>query len=489
MKINKLLTPYNFTDKNDTGRIKYIVIHYVGALGDAEANCKYYAGKYIGASAHYYVGFDGAVWQSVEDEDIAWHCGAKSYVHPDARNSNSIGIELCVRKGNTKKLGAEDKDWYFEEATVQAAAELTKALMTKYGIQADHVIRHYDITGKICPNPYVFNAGEDTWGRFKALLSSNTGEAQEGTKITGKAKATAKQMLDYLLQVYPEALETVKALPELYLLEGAAENIRGDIAFAQSLLETGNFKFTDTAVTPDQNNFCGMGVTAKGEKGNSFPSPEVGIRAQIQHLKAYANKAALKGECVDPRFQYVERSCAPYVEWLGQKENPKGKGWASGEEYGKKILSILSKIMSTNSEPEPDVKNEIEEIQGSIEIIYKGSDGLNVRSSPCMGDNVDQVIHNGLYIVTGISRDRKWYRLRSGLYISSNPEYVRFISGWKVKVTAGALNVRPLPGMEKAPVSCIKDQGVYTIVRNINGWGMLYSGAGYIKLSYTRLVS
>ena len=65
-KIEKLLTPYNFTNKDNAGRIKYIVIHYVGALGGAEANCKYYASKYLGASAHYFVGFNGEVWQSVE---------------------------------------------------------------------------------------------------------------------------------------------------------------------------------------------------------------------------------------------------------------------------------------------------------------------------------------------------------------------------------------------------------------------------------------
>ena len=116
MQINKLLTPYNFTDANNVGRIKYIVIHYVGALGGAKANCQYYAGQYIGASAHYFVGFEGEIWQSVPDEDVAWHCGANSYKHKECRNSNSIGIELCVRKRDTSRLGAEDKDWYLYPA-------------------------------------------------------------------------------------------------------------------------------------------------------------------------------------------------------------------------------------------------------------------------------------------------------------------------------------------------------------------------------------
>ena len=79
--------------------------------------------------------------------------------------------------------------------------------------------------------------------------------------------------------------------------------------------------------------------------GLSFESPQLGIRAQVQHLKAYASTDALVGEGIDPRFRYVKRGCAPYVEWLGQKENPQGKGWAAGEKYGEKILSILKAVM------------------------------------------------------------------------------------------------------------------------------------------------
>ena len=170
MQINKLLTPYNLNRLGDTSRIKYIVIHYVGATGGAEANCRYYASKYIGASAHYYVGFGGEIWQSVEDGDIAWHCGAKAYRHPECRNSNSIGIELCVR--NKGSQAAESRDWYFEEATVTAATMLTRELMEKYGVPADRVIRHYDVTGKICPNPYVYNHTAHTWEAFKAALTA-----------------------------------------------------------------------------------------------------------------------------------------------------------------------------------------------------------------------------------------------------------------------------------------------------------------------------
>ena len=176
MKINKLLTPYNH-NPGTTDRIKYIVIHYVGALGGAKANCQYYAGGSRGASAHYFVDFDGSIWQSVEDRDIAWHCGAKSYRHPECRNANSIGIELCVR--NSGSMADTSRDWYFEDATVAAAIRLTRELMAKYGVPADHVIRHYDVTGKICPNPYVYNHTAHTWGKFKAAISIADFEEEE----------------------------------------------------------------------------------------------------------------------------------------------------------------------------------------------------------------------------------------------------------------------------------------------------------------------
>jgi N-acetylmuramoyl-L-alanine amidase len=167
MEIHQLLTPYNYGN-GQADRIKYIVIHYVGALGGAKANCKYYASQYVGASAHYYVGFNGEIWQSVEDKNVAWHCGAKKYVHPECRNGNSLGIELCV--SNKGSLTDTSRDWYFEDATVQAAIALTKELMARYNVPADRVIRHHDVTGKICPNPYVYNHTKHTWDGFKAAL-------------------------------------------------------------------------------------------------------------------------------------------------------------------------------------------------------------------------------------------------------------------------------------------------------------------------------
>lgn len=184
------ITPYNYTPGN-ISRIKYIVIHYVGALGGAKDNVNYYASRYVGASAHYYVGFNGEIWRSVRDQDIAWSVGGMAYIHPECRNSNSLNIELCVRKKSTKTMGATDKDWYFEDATVKSAIELTKYLMAKYNVPASRVIRHYDVNHKTCPNPYVYNNTKHIWSDFKAALTGSTPTVEEPTAETWKKTGTA----------------------------------------------------------------------------------------------------------------------------------------------------------------------------------------------------------------------------------------------------------------------------------------------------------
>ena len=162
MQVNKLITKVNYT-KGNNKKNKYIVIHYVGATGGAEDNCKYFETVNRNASANYFIGHKGEIWQCVEDDDIAWHCGAKTYKHPYCRNSNSIGIELWCKK-------AANGTWFFEEATIKSTIELTKELMKKYNIPVSNVIRHYDVTGKICPEPYVRDV--QAWNNLKANLTA-----------------------------------------------------------------------------------------------------------------------------------------------------------------------------------------------------------------------------------------------------------------------------------------------------------------------------
>ncbi len=192
-KIVKKLTPYNFTDKNDVKRIKYIVIHYFGSLGTAEAVANYFANAYRGASAHYSLDEGENIYQSVEDEDIAWHCGTYgTYYHPDCRNSNSLGIEVRPHKVNTKSMLASDTDWYFKPEIIDRLVEFTKYLMKKYNVPADRVIRHYDVTHKICPNPFVVNAAAQAeWVKFKQRLIATPAPKAKPATTGYKVRVTA----------------------------------------------------------------------------------------------------------------------------------------------------------------------------------------------------------------------------------------------------------------------------------------------------------
>lgn len=186
MKINKLLTPYNFTDCNNKNRIKYLIIHYVGATGGSKANCQYYASQYVGASAHYYIGFDGEIWQSVEDEDIAWSVGASSYVHPNARNSNTLNFEMCVKKKSTKTMNATDKDWYHTQATYDATVKLVAMKMKEYNIPMENLLMHYHVTGKYCNAVFLNDNTGMNWNKFKKDVKA----AMSGTSSTAIASTS-----------------------------------------------------------------------------------------------------------------------------------------------------------------------------------------------------------------------------------------------------------------------------------------------------------
>ena len=143
-------------------KIEYIVIHFTGdgnVPAKNYAKCNQYNNAHRDASWHYIVGNkteNYKIYQSVADKDIAWHCGANKYRHPKCRNNNSIGIEHCCYWQNGKA--------YFEEGTIEKSIELVVALMSKYKIPISNVIRHYDVTGKNCPQPFLYNDGQ--WEKY-----------------------------------------------------------------------------------------------------------------------------------------------------------------------------------------------------------------------------------------------------------------------------------------------------------------------------------
>lgn len=170
----------------------------------------------------------------------------------------------------------------------------------------------------------------------------------------GETSVTVDQMVKYYESTgnqYPAAklgasgAATLKEFCEIYLQEAEAEGVRAEVAFAQSMKETGWLKYGG-AVKIEQNNFAGIGAVDNDPVGSSawFPDVRIGVRAQIQHLKAYASTNDLNNARVDPRFNLVTRGCAPYVEWLGTQENPNGYGWATSANYGASIVTMIKKL-------------------------------------------------------------------------------------------------------------------------------------------------
>lgn len=136
---------------------------------------------------------------------------------------------------------------------------------------------------------------------------------------------------------------TINQFAQIFYEEATAEGVRAEVAFTQCMKETGFLKYGGD-VLPNQYNFAGIGATG-AVHGASFSNVRIGIRAQIQHLKAYGSISPLTNPCVDPRFNLVKRGSAQYVEWLGIKENPNGYGWATSKSYGHDIVNMVNSLL------------------------------------------------------------------------------------------------------------------------------------------------
>jgi len=441
--------------------------------------------SYDRACVHAFIdGNDATVYQTLPWNHRGWHGGGSS-------NNTHIGVEMCEPACIKYTGGSSFTCSNLEEAkavakrTYEAAVELFAMLCTEYDLDptADGVIISHR-EGHALGVASNHGDPEHLWtqlgmgytmdGFRKDVKAAMVVEDTTSyTKIIGTAVVTAEQMTAYIKAKNPSVAQPVIDMIPLYLSEGQTEGVRGDIAFAQSCLETGNFKFENTAVTLAQNNFCGMGVTSKGKTGNSFDTAQLGIRAQVQHLKAYACEDALVNACIDPRFKYVARGSAEYVEWLGQKENPNGKGWATGKGYGEKILTILNAIIGTK------VEKPVEEKKVWYRVRKTWADAASQKGA-----------YHNLEYAKKCADENKGYSVfdESGNVLYSNTAFEPYM----VRVSISDLNIRKGPGTNYARTKYIP-KGAYTIVEEADGkgatkWGKLKSGAGWISLDFVKRI-
>ena len=226
----------------------------------------------------------------------------------------------------------QDGAWYYLESSGAAA----RGLRTIGGIEY-----RFDATGLWVDDPDLPEA-------LKPALTGIMGAAEMkpadlAALYEAKVKASGGKI------AYPSEALGRGGAPDIATFcaivteEATAEGVRADVVFAQMMVETGWLRFGGD-VKVEQFNFAGLGATGNGVPGNSYADVRTGVRAQVQHLKAYACEQPLKQDCVDERFKYVTRGCAPYVEWLGIPDNPDGKGWAADAGYGKKLLAVMAEV-------------------------------------------------------------------------------------------------------------------------------------------------
>lgn len=519
---NSPLVSYTKISPNKTSprnhKIDTVTIHCVVGQCSVETLGNIFAQPGKRASSNYGIGYDGKIGMYVEEKDRSW-CSSSSEndnraitievasdtTHPYAVNDAAYKTLIDLLVDICQRNGIKELKWKGDKSLI---GQPDKQNMT--------VHRWFD--NKSCPGEYLYSrhakiAAEVNARLLKAPVSSTetkpeatppamATDTKNYTKIMSKSVATADQMKAYIKAKNPNVAQSVIDMIKFYLSEGEAEGVAGDIAFAQSCLETGNFGFAGSAVTLDQNNFCGMGVTSNGMKGNSFDTPQLGIRAQIQHLKAYASTDALVNDCIDPRFKYVARGSAKFVEWLGIKENPLGRGWASAAGYGDKILAILKGVRSTNVETAPPSKP----IQTpSTTDDFKTGDlvSLTHDAKYYNGTEVPNWVKAKTWYVHSVSGNRvvinKSEDGKNAIMSPVNSMYLRTVKSksdlpYMVKVDISYLNIRKGPGVNYDRTGQYTGVGIFTIVEVRNGdgsnsgWGKLKSGAGWISLDYTKRV-
>lgn len=426
----------------------------------AKSLVDYFFGLDRKASCNYVVGGDGSIGGVVAEENGSW-CSSNK-----ANDMRAITIEMA----------SEHKPPYrVSDEALNALYELLTDICFRYGItltwstnkedRVNHKVSmtaHRDFAAKSCPGDYLYNLEQSIADIVNARVSKmkqSTSEsevennmattvnetASQLTKLAGKSVIGEIIMRD---EIFAQKYPAYKDIVQYYYQAEEAYDIRADLAICQSLLETGHFTFKGY-VKPEWNNFAGLGATDKNANKNIaiFANPFLGVVAQMQHLYAYVftddpTKKYPGWVIVDPRFNLVKRGSAPYVEILGQQENKKlgfgGYGWASGKDYGYKIMKIYNDLLT-----EYDIKEESEPVHIDI------PDWLKTGYTENVEDLTEQ-------------RDV--------------PDYIVQVNPTKVNVYAEA-NLG-------SKVLYTKDRGRYKIIEEKDGFGLLEDKSGWLHLAF-----
>lgn len=380
-----------------------------------------------------------------------------------------IGIEMCVRKKNTKSMGATDKDWYFEDATVEAAAELTRYLMNKYGVPASHVIRHYDVTGKICPNPYVYNTSAHTWDEFKRKISGQAETPQGGNEKTIWNFLTGKGLNAYAV---------AGIMGNLYAESGLMPN---------NLQNTYNNKLgkTDAEYTAAVDNGS-YGNFVKDSAGYGLAQWTYWSRKQA--LLNHAKQAGVSIADLNMQLGFLWEELQGYTAVMDALKKAGSVRAASD--------AVLTGYEKPADQSETVKKKRAEYGEGYYKKYAAGNGTKYYRVRKSWTDAASQ-----LGAFTSLENAKSACKAGYTVY-DDNGKAVYTAAGqqtsagvpFSVQVDILDLNIRTGAGTNYAKTGETTGKGVFTIVEvkagqgASAGWGRLKSGAGWISLDYaTRL--
>lgn len=249
-----------------------------------------------------------------------------------AKSPNATQINQS-QKNQVAVIPLQEKQLEQKQSTSNSNGRISDKI--KGIISKDNASTNYKDNGPVKP----YNPSADTTSSTIDYYSNNYGD----DSIMGAPIATEEQCVKYLLQNNPNPQISVspEELVKYYYEEASIEGVRPDAAFAQALKETGYFSYGGT-VTPDQNNYCGLGTTSATVKGAYFATARLGVRAHIQHLLAYSSVRPPREGVVDPRYSLVRAvySTSTIDTWPGLN----GRWAVPGNNYGQEILQILNNI-------------------------------------------------------------------------------------------------------------------------------------------------
>ncbi len=348
----------NYGGSRKISAIKYIVIHYTANDGDTdEGNGKYFHSNIVKASAHYFVDSD-SVTQSVPDDYVAWSVGGSKYsnckstgggkFYGKCTNSNSISIELC----DDKKNGTV----YPSAATITNAIELTKDLMKKYGIPAENVIRHFDVTGKLCP---AYWCGTDVKNKkWKTEFQDKLSDSTSGKDSPNAGEGSGSKVLKASDLKNMSVKDIIKKVGALFTADQKRTGILASVSLAQFILES---DYGRSELAQAANNCFGM---KKNLSGNSWPDSAWDEKSVYRKpTKEHVNGKYITVTAEFRKYPDIAKSIADHSAYLLGAMNGKKKRYAGleGETSYKKAITIIKNGGYATS---PDY---IEKICGLIE--------------------------------------------------------------------------------------------------------------------------